>query len=123
MESFPDDWPSDCPPADAEDARGDIYRLVKTNPPASSDLQTHHERNTRPRDPACLRCGLSVFRSRADVEHQSRIYPKLGKIIAKGTLQPEHGKTKPTGRPTHTTWWVYKGIDRLAVFTSFEETS
>jgi hypothetical protein len=118
---FPEDWPADCPPADAQDASGEFYRLVKSNPPATRDLQTHHERGTRRKDPACLRRGLSVFRTRDDAEHQSRIFPKLGKIIAKGILYPRDGKTKPTGKPTHTTWWSYDGVDRSAVFTSFEE--
>ena len=118
--TFPDDWPADCPPNDAEEASGEFYRLVKTNPPAAEDLSTHHERGTRPKDP-CLRCGLSIFRSRDDAEHQSRIFPKLGKIIGKGILQPEHGKTKRTGKLTHTTWWIAVGIDRVAAFTDFEE--
>jgi hypothetical protein len=118
---FPRDWPPGCPPEDAQDAWGEIYRLVKSNPPAIRDLETHHERGTRRKDPACLRCGLSVFRSRADAEHQSRVFPKLGSIIAMGALQPRHGKTKPTGKPTHTAWWIYEGVDRLAVFESFEE--
>ena len=119
--TFPDDWPVDCPPADAQDASGEFYRLVKSDPPASWDLMTHHERGTRRHDPPCLRCGLSIFRSRDDAEHQSRIFPKLGKIIGKGILLPTYGKTKPTGKLTHTTWWVYTGIDRSAAFTSFEE--
>lgn len=118
---FPDDWPADCPPADALDASGEFYRLFKTNPPASKDLMTHHERGTRLHDPPCLRCGLSVFRDRNDAEHQSRIYPKLGKIIGKAVLQPAHGTTKQTGKPTHTTWWMVTGVDRAAAFTSFEE--
>ena len=32
-----------------------------------------------------------------------------------------HGKTMPTGKPSHTTWWIAEGVDRLAVFTRFEE--
>jgi hypothetical protein len=38
---FPDDWPDGCPPDDADDASGEIFRLVKTNPPTVGDLQTH----------------------------------------------------------------------------------
>lgn len=51
-----------------------------------------------------------------DAVHQRLLPPKLGRWIAKGTLRPEHGKTKlTTGKqPTHTTWWAYDGVDRAA---------
>ena len=120
---FPDGWPAGYPPDDAEPAGGEVYRLVKSNPPAASDFLTHHELGKMPNAPACLRCGLSVFRACADAEHQYRAYPRLGKFIAKGELQPEHGVTKLTqGRqPTYTTWWSYEGVDRAAIFVSVEE--
>ncbi|SRR5579883_1781769 len=120
---FPDDWPAECPPDDVEAAIGVVYRLVKSNPHAAADFLTAHELDKLPNAPPCLRCGLSVFRTREDAEHQYRAYPKLGKFIAKGELQSEHGVTKRTqGRqPTHTTWWVYEGVDRGAIFASVEE--
>jgi hypothetical protein len=31
---FPQPWPDACPPADAVDADGIVYRLVKDDPPA-----------------------------------------------------------------------------------------
>jgi hypothetical protein len=117
---FPSDWPPGCPPEDAVDADGPVYRLVKSNPATPDDMQSHHEKQTMLNHPACLRCGLSVFRTRGDAEHQHAAYPKLGKFVASGTLRPEHGKVKQTGRPTHTTWWVYDGVDRLAVITAIE---
>ena len=120
---FPDSWPAGCPPDDSEPATGEVYRLVKSNPPTASDFLTHHELGKLPNAPPCLRCGLSVFRAREDAEHQYRAYPRLGKFIAVGELQPEHGVTKLTqGRqPTHTTWWSYEGVDRAAIFVSVEE--
>jgi len=122
---FPADWPSGCPPDDAQPAEGEIFRLVKSNPPTAADFWSHHETGKLPNTPACLRCGLSVFRSREDAEHQHRAYPRLGRFIAKGMLVHEHGVTKLThGRqPSHTTWWAFADVDRLAVFTDIEEVT
>ena len=74
---FPNDWPQGCPPDDAEAASGQVFRLVKTNPATAADFMSHHERGILPMAPACLRCGLSVFRLREDAEHQHHAYPKL----------------------------------------------
>ena len=35
---WPDYFPDDCPPQDAQPATGDVYRLVKQNPPESRDF-------------------------------------------------------------------------------------
>lgn len=118
---FPDDWPANCPPDDAADAEGDVFRLVKSDQPTAEDFKTFHELGTRINAPACLRCGLSVFRNKADVEHLHQAYPKLGKFIARGTLKPEHGRTRATGRPTHTTWWSYENVDRAGILSDIEE--
>lgn len=113
--TFPDDWPAGCPPDDAEDASGDVFRVVKANPPTPEDLKSYHELGISRGDPI-LRCGISVFRLLSDAEHASRKFRNLGKVLAKAALQPQHGKTKQTGRPTHTTWWPYVEVDRVALF-------
>jgi hypothetical protein len=120
---FPDDWPAGCPPADAGAADGDAYRLVRNDPPTADDFLTHHETGKLPNASPCLRCGLSVFRSRDDAEHQHRAYPRLGRFIARGTFQARDGVTLLTrGRqPTHTTWWPYEGVDRARIFSAVEE--
>jgi hypothetical protein len=117
--NFPQDWPNDCPPPDAVAAAGEVFRLVKTNPPTAADLASHRETGRLPNAPPCLRCGLSVFRDVQDAVHQQRLIPKLGRWIARGTLSVEHGQTKqtPSQQPTHTTWWAYEGINRAALFT------
>ena len=119
---FADDWPEDCPPNDAEAAAGIVFRLVRGKPASALDFQTHHETGKLPRAPACLRCGLSVFRIREDAEHQHRAYPKLGGFVAFGELRWEHGVTKLTHgqQPTHTTWWSYEEVIRCEVFTTVE---
>jgi hypothetical protein len=113
---FSDAWPHDCPPQDAVDAEGDVFRIVKHNPPTADDFLTCFETGTFPNRPACLRCGLSVHRVLADATHTKTKFPKLGSRIAKGTLAKEYGKTKQTGLASHTTWWVYEGVVRASIF-------
>jgi hypothetical protein len=43
MNSFPDDWPPGCPPADVKPAAGGVYRLVRNTPVLAVDLRTHAE--------------------------------------------------------------------------------
>lgn len=120
---FPSDWPPDCPPDDGVDAHGDVFRIVDNDPPGPVDLASHFETGKLRKAPACLRCGLSVFREIRDAIHQRLLLPKLGRWIAKGTLIAEHGKTKLTeGRqPTHTPWWAYDGVERAALFATVQQ--
>ena len=113
--AFPTDWPTGCPPADAEDANGEFYRIVKADPLRADDFLSYHEMGIARGDPI-LRFGLSLFRLRSDAELASRTFRNLGKVIAQCELQEEHGKIKQTGRPTHTTWWPYLGVDRVSLF-------
>lgn len=121
--NFPKHWPSDCPPLDAVDAQGSVFRIVNNDPPVSSDLASHLETGKLPNAPPCLRCGLSVFREIRDAVHQRLLIPKLGRWIAKGTLETEHGKTKLTAgkQPTHTTWWACDGVNRAGLFAVVRE--
>lgn len=66
---FPTDWPNDCPPLNADDAAGTVFRIVKNDPPLVVDFATHHETGRLKNAPACLRCGLSVFRELSDAVH------------------------------------------------------
>ena len=122
-QQFPTDWPTNCPPGDALDAVGEVFRIVKHEPPQDEDLASHHEMGKLLKAPACLRCGLSVFRGMGDAVHQRQLIPKLGNLIVHAQLQPAHGKTKLTvgKQPTHTTWWAYEGIDRASLFSVVRE--
>lgn len=119
--NFPDTWPSDCPPQDAVDAEGEVFRILDHDPPAAEDFLTSFETGAFPTRPACLRCGLSVHRILADAFHTKTKYPKLGRRIAKGMLTKECGKAKQTGQGSHTTWWVYEGVNRASLFSLVTE--
>ena len=93
-----------------------MFRIAKNDPPVDADFLTYHELRIN-RGDAIRRRGLSVYRDVSDAEHVSRAFRNIGKIITKATLQADHGKTKQTGTPTHTTWWPYVEVDRRALFT------
>jgi hypothetical protein len=116
---FPETWPNDCPPADAIDASGVVFRIVKNKPPLPEDFVTHFEADKLRNADPCLRCGLSVFQEIGDAVHQRWLLPKLGRLIARGTLRTDHGKTKltPGKQPSHTTWWPYTEVDRASIFS------
>lgn len=121
--NFPANWPEDCPPRDALDAEGDVFRIVNHDPPITEDVATHFETGRLPKAPQCLRCGLSVFRDVRDAIHQRLLMPKLGRFIAGARLKAEHGRTKLTSgqQPTHTTLWTYDEINRTIVFAVVRE--
>lgn len=123
MPGFPPDWPDGCPPGDALDANGVVFRVVKGESPIAADFASHFESGRMPDAPKCLRCGLSVFQALGDAIHQRQLLPKLGRFIAQGTLDVEHGKIKltPTRQPTHATWWPYRDVDRASLFLIVRE--
>lgn len=115
--SFPADFPADCPPADAEDAIGQVHRIVTSHELRAEDYLTYAESGRLPKADPCRRHGLSVYRSFEEARHHQELRPYLGGFIASGELTPDAGKTKLTNRRTgHTTWWPYPGIDRTAWF-------
>lgn len=119
MNGFPDNWPKNCPPNEAQDASGVYYRVGKSNPPATADFKSHVEMNKKSRGDECIRNGLSVFSKQEEARHLIQIFPMLGSHVYQGELQAEHGKVKPTPsdqNPSHTTWWPYNGVDRAKLF-------
>ena len=119
MAGYPGNWPPGCPPADAEDAYGTVYRVCREDPPAKSDFQSHAELGKKSGGNNCMRHGLSVFRDLTEARHLTRIFPKLGSLVFRGELTADHGKVRQTPaktRPSHTTWWPYQEIDRSAPF-------
>jgi hypothetical protein len=118
IKSFPNDWPSECPSSNSRPASGEVFRIVRSEFVSKEDFQTHHELGKRKNADACLRRGLSVFKTQADAEHQIIALPFLGKFVARGILEPRHGETALTSgkQPTHTTWWPYCNIDRHEPF-------
>lgn len=116
---FPTEWADhNCPPDDATDAAGAIFRVIKDTIPTDDDFLTHHEKGVR-RGPECLRRGLSVFQDLKAAQHCVDLFGQFGKHIATADLEPQHGKLKHTGndrQPDHHTWWPYVGVQRTGMF-------
>lgn len=115
---FPKNWPPDCPPAEAQDAQGEYFRVASNNPPGVDDFKSYAELGKLPKADPCKRVGLSLLRKFDDAIHQTELFPKHGKLIFRGDLNSSHGKTLLTKGtlPTHTTWWPFEGIDRATPF-------
>lgn len=122
MGTYPEDWPKECPPADATDASGEFYRVVKQSPCAAEDFRTQGELGKARDACPCLRAGLSVLADYESARHYRDKFPYLGERIASGKLVAEHGKTKAAGNG-HVTWWSYSGVTRHALFSVVNEAA
>ena len=123
--SWPDYFPDDCPPQDSEPASGEVYRLVKSNPPTEDDFEDYvnlyPERDFRERE--CRACGLSVFRDVEDASNlRDRVPAMRGHLVARGKLNSELGRMKhtPGRRQSHFTWWVPVGVECHRFFSVFQ---
>jgi hypothetical protein len=85
---FPSDWPTHCPPPDAPEAEGEVFRIVSTNPPTAGDFRSYFDLGLRPRADACRRRGLSLLRDLDEAIRSARLYPGLGNFIASAHLHP-----------------------------------
>ena len=123
---FPDWFPQSCPPFDATDADGVVYRFATKSPVAAEDFLSHHELGLAPRAQACRRCSLSLYRTLAAArrklrELRDRSPERFGPHIAEGNLSAAHGKIKQEGSdPDHHEWWAYEDVVRHAAFRIVE---
>ena len=119
---YPDYFPDECPPKDAQPAAGDVYRVVKQNPPNSKDFIPLRAKKSGDFEDECKACGLSVFKNFEDaVDMKNRERGMKNRLIAKGTLGPHLGKIKhtPSSQPygkSHHTWWVPTEAEPWNVF-------
>lgn len=109
--NWPPYFPPQCPPEDANDALAEVFRLVPSNPPAVSDLESWAQRHPKKWMGNCKASGLSVFTMESDALRLIRRVPGIsapGKLIAGATLSPEAGKLMHTPRDgnSHHTWWA-----------------
>lgn len=115
--TFPAAWPTNCPPPDAGDASGEVFRIVNDDPPSEQDLKSYAELGLLPDANACRRTAVSVFPSHAQACHRLQMSPRLGRGVASATLVPAHGKMKLTDdRSGHIAWWAPEGLDRVHLF-------
>lgn len=123
MPQFPEGWPKNCPPWNAEDAQGFVYRIVRHDPCEACDFLTYAQLDLAKKAPPCRRHGLSVYRNFDDARRWRALKPEIGSKVAMGYLEARHGRMLRTPRDgdSHTTWWMYEGVDCAAIFSIINE--
>lgn len=122
---WPDFYPENCPPPEAEPAAGTVYRLVRNDPPQSKDfLSTWEEFPGRFPEPTIQISGASVYTDPQDIERlKNRVRHLRNRKTAKGELNSTLGFIQQTkGREkSHHTWWIPIGTEPWLVFRVISE--
>jgi hypothetical protein len=121
--------PPDCPPSEAEAPDGErFYRLVTADQLDNRAFLSLQEEGKAcpPHASPCQWAGVSLCKSRADIDAPRKISPKkFGHAkIAEGTLTKDLGVTEST--PTvkvqsHTTYWPYESAKPWLHFKIIDE--
>ena len=119
--TWPDFYPEDCPPAEAEPASGTVYRLVKHDPARAEDFKSFFEENPKgaKKKKTVKIYGLSVHRDLSDSERLKKRSKKFkNRHIAKGSLNPTLGMIQhtPSIEESHHSWWIPFGTEPWLVF-------
>ncbi len=117
---WPDFYPENCPPVEAEPASGTVYRLVEHDPPQKEDfLSTWEEFPGRFSEPTTINSGVSVCTDLQDIDRLKKRYGHLrNRKTAKGELNPQLGKIQRSQGFTnsHVTWWIPVGAEPWRFF-------
>lgn len=116
MMTWPDHFPTDCPPTHAESVTGRFFRLVTADPPVDWDVLSHWERDPNKDwgDGKCRACGLSIYGSEEDALKTKRRIPALRDTkVAIAEVNPKSGVVAPTpsrSAKSHYTWWIFRNF-------------
>jgi len=141
---WPPGFPANCPPADAKDASGTVYRWVASDPPTKGDFQPHvllypdrEWSNTVVKhgcSELCMAWGCSVLAFANPVEARTELRRLAASVsrfrgmkVARGKLGPGLGKMKHTpsqhrNGESHHTLWLWHGVDPSPCFAVMRET-
>jgi hypothetical protein len=128
---WPAGFPLGCPPPDAVQASGTVYRVVYSDPPIADDFKPWIEENWHVTDehgnPKAWAISVSDILTDAQataegmrLREQARRVPGLrARMIAVGSLRAEFGMMKPTPSRknlSHRSWWLCVGVDPSRAF-------
>lgn len=111
MYSWPSHYPESCPPPEATDLIGVVYRFINGANPSEKDFKSHYERQPGENwgNKACEARGLSVLRTPEDCGEMRKAVPALRKkSIAIANIEQSVGVIKVTPSNScenHCTWW------------------
>ena len=119
--TWPDFYPENCPPAEAEPASGTVYRLVKHDTARAEDFKSVFEENPKgaKKKKTVKIYGLSVHRDLSDSERlKNRARKFKNRQIAEGSLNPTLGMIQhtPSIEESHHSWWIPFGTEPRLVF-------
>lgn len=104
---WPAHFPPCCPPADASDLQGEVYRLVATDPPGPADMLSAQEKGAFRGKNECQRASLSCSLTVEQLTEVRDNVPNLrDRMIAVASLSAADGKIKQTGRFGHYSMWL-----------------
>ncbi|WNL38631.1 hypothetical protein RN346_15240 [Halomonas sp. PAMB 3232] len=117
---WPDHYPEKCPPKDAEDVLGLVYRFTNRANPKDRDFLSYYE--LKPDEnwgqKACQARGLSVYTSEEDCKTAISLVPALKKKkLCIGELDSKSGVIAPTPSKNtynHKTLWPLISAQDLA---------
>ena len=111
-EVWPEDFPDQCPPAEAVIARGEVYRLIDGDAPTLDDFASAYTLKParfhgEEEGVLCMSMGLSVCGTLDDIRRTKTIGPLRKKHIALGSIDGSGVQldTPARDKPTHQTWW------------------
>lgn len=115
-QTFDQPLPDACPPQSATARHQAAYRIVKNEPPSTTDFMTHAELGLALSADQCRRSSLSIFATFRQAAHRKNLTPALGAHIAHATLTPEHGLISPQNSVGHMEWWAFSGMVKPSEF-------
>lgn len=115
IQHYPNYFPQDCPPDDADIDEKKLFRFCDGITPEVSDFISYYQKFPEKYKGKINAYGLSVLQSRDDCLRAYRKFPYLRKYrsIAQGVTNFDRGSWKVTpGKisPAHVTWWVCDGV-------------
>lgn len=124
--SYPDFFPPDCPPSEAELRSMFIYRYTNNNPPKESDFQSAYELGKYLRSLSVQKYGISVNSCLDDARNAIGLVPALREynFIAGGDASPEDGPLEYTPHKNiskHMTWYLFKNVNPYKKFSTIEK--
>jgi hypothetical protein len=119
--TWPDYFPTDCPPNDSHGATGKIFRLVPRNRSVEEGFRCQYLLYPDRIEPGeeCNSCGLSVSVTLDDCLKNRKLVRSLKKkTILSASFDKECGKLKDTSGKidNHYTWWVPSEINEPWIF-------
>ena len=120
---YPEYFPQDCPPEDAQTLEIEAYRGCQNNVITRDDFKSYYELGKKCNKVEAY--GVSLFTDFREVQVMMAMpnFRLNHPFIAKGITKSECGEIKYTGKnhKSHITWWLYEDSTPEAYFQIIEE--